>query len=1054
MADGTGRSEQSTEPEPSPDELARTVPRAEASLAPAAVTALAREQPGRYELRGELGRGGQSIVYRAWDAQLDREVAIKELRSDQPAAARERFLHEARITARLEHPNIVPVYEIGERADGTLYCVQRLVHSGGGDGQTRTLRRALSEAKTLGDRLALLPNFVGVCQGVGYAHAQGVLHRDLKPENVVLGRFGETIILDWGLARAPRETERALLPAPSSPQATLWGVAYGTPKYMSPEQARGETTGLDERSDVYSLGAVLFEILTGCAPFLGASAAEILQQVLEAPLVDARRLEPAVPPALAAVARRALEKQPAQRYPSAQALADEVIAWQSGQRVSVYDYSVPELVRLFVTRHRSVSAVTLAALVAVTALGVVAFGRYTAARQAIAHVLVERAREADRALQWDRAAVLYAAARVKDDNPETQWGVRISGGRHFAAPLALEGHSGGSKAAAWAPDSQWLATGDFAGKVRVFSMPKGALETSLDAHQGTVNSVAWSGDGKWLATVGEDGRALLWETSGWSVVDGGRLVTGGRTLNRVAFSRDSRWVAIAAEDGWVEVLDVEARQRRARFVVGKPVYSVAFHPSLEQVAVVTWDGRLEVRSLDGALAQSLEEVGAALLDVAYSPDGRWLAAAGRDTLVRLRPVDARGVLETRKVELLKGHASKVNALAFSEDSTLLASGSYDRTTRLWRVADGQGLVGASIGGALEIQGLAFAPDGKHLALGGASAAVDVYSLPEQSTLGESVLRRADLATAPGVAYFATRNSAGPVVYDAPTMTRLNASTLPILKQSMTLSRDGRFVAWACAPDQVCVTTAPDLTGLERFTFPLRAADSPTADNWLNALALAKDGAWVAAADATGQVRLWPRAAGRPALLLQGHELSVHSLDASPDGALLASGSYDKTIRLWNPQTGAEVAVLRGHTHGVRRVRFSPDGKTLASTSWDGTVRLWDVASRAQRLVCDGHEDHVLGLDWAPDGTWLASAARDGTVRIWDAATCRPLAQLVADESQVFALGVWGDGGGLVYAGLSFHRFVFETLRDPKEQLAALEAATHLEVVGLEVLRKP
>ena len=255
------------------------------------------EPEGKYARLDELGRGGQSIVWRALDRFVGREVALKELAPPGPdgspqstRTARARFLREARLTAGLDHPGIVAVHELAQRPDGTVYSAQKLVRG-------RTLKAALAQCRTLSQRLELLPNLVAAAQAMAYAHGQSVLHRDLKPSNVMVGPCGETVVVDWGLAKRLGEAEPAgaMPESDSGPEHTQAGVAMGTPSYMSPEQARGDVDSIDERSDVFGLGAMLYELLTGRPPFVGADKAQVIASVLSGRLNPVRTLCPEAP---------------------------------------------------------------------------------------------------------------------------------------------------------------------------------------------------------------------------------------------------------------------------------------------------------------------------------------------------------------------------------------------------------------------------------------------------------------------------------------------------------------------------------------------------------------------------------------------------------------------------------------------------------------------------------------------------------------------------------------------------------------------------------------
>ena len=386
------------------------------------------ERVGQYARLDELGRGGQSIVWRALDRFVGREVALKELTSPgggdspgSPAAAQARFLREARLTAQLDHPGIPPVHELARRADGTLYSAQKLVRG-------RTLKAALAQCRTLRQRLELLPHLVNAAQAVAYAHGQSVIHRDLKPSNVIVGPYGETAVVDWGLAKRRGEPEprRAKTSPDSGPELTQEGVALGTPSYMSPEQARGDLDAIDERSDVFSLGAMLYELLTGRSPFQGADNAQVMEAVLRARPVPVRTLCPEAPPELAAIAQRALRGAPAERYPDAGAFAKELQAHMAGARVAAYAYSPLELARKFVKRNPALSAAIATSFLILIAAGVAVLVELRQARVQLADTLVQRARRAEDVSDWARAAAYYAASRVQNDSMAARWGIALA----------------------------------------------------------------------------------------------------------------------------------------------------------------------------------------------------------------------------------------------------------------------------------------------------------------------------------------------------------------------------------------------------------------------------------------------------------------------------------------------------------------------------------------------------------------------------------------------------------------------------------------------------
>ena len=334
-----------------------------------------QETPHRYTRQTEHARGGMGRVLLVHDEHLGRDIALKELlpklsvsdaESTAPTPFMARFLQEARITGQLEHPSIVPVYELGRRMDGTLYYTMKLVRG-------RTLAAAIAESANIEERLGLLPHFVDLCQAMAYAHSRKVIHRDIKPGNVMVGEFGETVVLDWGLAKAIgkddahadgfSESLRVLNLGDQPPQFdTRHGQAMGTPVYMPPEQAQGHIDQIDERSDVYSLGAVLYQLLTGEAPFEGPDLHSILQRVVHEAPRPVATFESKAPPELVAIALHALQKDPQERYQSARELAEEVQRFQSGSLVQAYQYTPREVMGRFVRKHRKVLSAVAAAL--------------------------------------------------------------------------------------------------------------------------------------------------------------------------------------------------------------------------------------------------------------------------------------------------------------------------------------------------------------------------------------------------------------------------------------------------------------------------------------------------------------------------------------------------------------------------------------------------------------------------------------------------------------------------------------------------------------------
>ncbi len=329
-------------------------------------------ESGRYAIEVEIARGGMGRILSARDRQLGRPVAIKQMLDAAPELER-RFEREVRLTARLQHPGIISVVEAGRWAGGGPFYTMRHV-------QGRPLDKVIAESRTLEERLALLPNIIAVADALAYAHSERVIHRDLKPANVLVGSFGETVVIDWGLAKDLSAEDddagesSAAARRSSADGVTVMGSAMGTPAYMPPEQARGEA--VDERADVYALGAMLYHTLTGEPPYFESrDGDETLELVLSQPAASLRGIEPEAPLDLVTLVEKAMAREPGDRYPSAQEVAEELRRFETGQLVGAHSYSAMALFGRWVRRHRASVIVAASALLVLIVIGAAAVQR-------------------------------------------------------------------------------------------------------------------------------------------------------------------------------------------------------------------------------------------------------------------------------------------------------------------------------------------------------------------------------------------------------------------------------------------------------------------------------------------------------------------------------------------------------------------------------------------------------------------------------------------------------------------------------------------------------
>ena len=928
-------------------------------------------EPGRYEMREPFASGGQARILLAFDEHIGREVAVKEFLADKyesqkapdgslPAVVR--FLREARVTGQLEHPNIIPVHELGRHKDGSLYYTMRLVHG-------QTLEDKLENCRSQADRLKLLGVFWDACKAIAFAHSRGVVHRDIKPENVMVGEFGETVVLDWGIAKVTGKQDvlsddiekQVELLSKNLPRTTLTGMTIGTPAYMSPEQAQGRISAVDERSDVWSLGAMLYEILTGIPPYMGPTPSNVIEKVIRTPPKPVRELSPEAPADLVAVTEKALQRDPTQRYQSAWELAEEVSAYMTGGRVQAYEYTAWELFKRFASRHKmAFGAVTLAFLVIIGAL-VAVISAYQSEQEgrrlANYHLAQAYAEKADRLLDDLRlpSARVFASASLlyNPTHPQSPFYTEDFAGQ---MPQSLELMAQAASTIyrvqredtlrlgqvlrsadlpfqiSYSPDGQHLAAACHDKSVRIWDANNGKLEQELSAHAGRVHGVAYSPDGRFLASASYDKTCKLWDAD-----SGEELRTfSGHTdrVTRAVFSPDGKLLASASFDGTVRVWEVQSGEAIKVLKGHKSrVRDAAFSPDGKQLASSGVDKTVRVWDVESG-EQLLKLAGHtnSVARLRYAPGGRWLASGGYDGKILLWDV-ASG----RQKAALEGHTGHIYSLAFSPDGAWLASGSFDTSLRIWDMATAK-LHLRIHGHQAAVSGLAFSPDSKNLATCGYDRDIKIWAIVRGDQFPE----------------FRGHKDK---VY------------------AMSYSPDGKLLATGSWDNTVRIWNA--VNGKRRRVLRKH-------QGYVNAVVISPDSDRLASTSWDGTVRVWNAKTGKQLYQLQGHGGLINPAVFSPDGNFLVCGHGDRDIGIWEAQTGKLVRKLQGHAGRVYALTYSPDGRRLASASHDKTVKIWDPESGKVLHSLHGHTDLVSGIDWSPDGRWIASSGSDNLAILWDA----------------------------------------------------------------------
>jgi WD40 repeat protein len=1029
-----------------------------------ALEALCDDKPrqfGRYQILQELGRGGMGRVYRAFDPELKREVALKTMLPGNDPQLMNRFMQEAAAMAKLSQPNIVKVYDMGTIANAHYFTMELI--------NGKDLAHWLREGKMTIRRAVEIVR--KVAHAIDYAHREGILHRDLKPSNIMLDQQGEPKIMDFGLAMEMDRDKRM----------SKSGAVLGTPAYMPPEQALGKRKEMDERSDVYSLGAVLYELITGCAPFRGSNAATIIAQVLDSTPHAPSRLSKKVPQEVENICLKCLEKEKDRRYQSAHELALDLERFLAGEPVLAMKPGLFYRLGKWVKKNRL--AASLAIIFTLT-LAISLTVYFIELKHAYGNVLIEktRAEEATKAAVKERnkaeeqrkqavanlvfsyvqqassmwhtgyyqhAALLYAYAIEQGDgcDPSKQlslparlrlmysfpgiphrrllWRDRHVLDRSLAFADAdklnfvskdeihmydrttgdtvrIKGTSNDMYSAAFSKSGKLAAIGTTdSGELHLWDLTTRTLLCTLQAHSGKVIHVAFSPDEKLLASASSDYTVRLWDVT--NLADKPVTLEGHTDrVIAVTFSADGKTLASASDDRNIRLWNVQKHS-----------------------LICTFYGHNDV-----------------IHDLVFSPDGRLIASSGDDSIIRLWDVNKKSL-----TMLLKGHFLGARALAFSPDSKTLASGGGESQVRLWDVESG--MTKMVLAGHLnKVNSLAFSPDGQWLVSAGKDRLTYLWHLPGK--LLHSTLHHAEDVS--GLAF----NSDGTILAssggdkalrfwdekDGSYVQRLPPPLYPAKIYSMAVGngRLGQFVA-ATRQEKIeirelhskkvwATLLQPNLTqpDLMRPDIALSVAFSPDASllaagflygkvylwemdgqslKWtlegqsasVRSLAFSHDGRFLACGS-DGDIHIWNLDYRKqPAILVVPPPFSTRSLAFRPDGKVLASAHEDCMVRLWYPpwQSGKESVVLQGHASRVNSVAFSADGKMLASGSDDQMVRLWDSGSRELYHILQGNPGGVSALSFHPQKPLLACGGNDNNIFLWHILTAPEFLTVSAKE---------------------------------------------------------
>ncbi len=961
---------------------------------------------GDYELLEEIGRGGMGVVHKARQLSLGRLVAIKLLPfnvTTHPESVK-RFRAEASAAASLLHPNIVAIHEVGVH-QGQHYFAMDLI-----EGQN--LAQLVAGGPLPAKRAARY--LKSIAEAIDYAHQRGILHRDLKPSNVLLDAFDQPRVTDFGLARR-LEGDSSL---------TLSGQVVGSPSYMPPEQAGTKGGKVSRRSDVYALGAMLYHLVSGRAPFVGESVAATLHQVQSDEPVSPRLLNPGVPHDIDTICLKCLEKEPAKRYPTARALAEELGRFLNDEPIVAHPVGTPEKFWRW-CRRKPVVAGLAAGLVLAIAIG---FGgvlwqlrrvqrEQLTVRRSLYTADMKLAQQA-----WGEGNLQHAQALLRAHLPAAgaedlrgfEWrylwrlcrdesrlmltnvnfaNAKFTGRRHG---LVLAG-DGRTVIAASGSTLRWLNMQDgretgtlnaetnpiwrvaaamnqpgllayHVDKIKAIS-PSGESLLGDGVEHGGCLAIALSPDGGLLASGGWT-HVKLWDVK--TGVEIGNLRLAG--ILTLAFSPDAQYLMCGTSDTRVHILDVPSLNQR-KMLEGHTawVFSLAFDPTGKVFASSGNDGQIILWSVpDGREVARFAGHRGPVGDLAFSPDGQRLASGGTDYTVRLWSRVRPGTHT-----ILRGHRSGVRSVLFSGDGNELYSGSDDGEVKAWDVSPTEST--NILRHPLWLWAVAFSPDSRHLAVADHHARTAVLWDVESRRRVRNVGQHSTLVTrvkfSPDGKLLAVAGEANTVqVWNV--MEDRKLFDIPKGGGGCELTFHPSAPVLAVAAEQLRFWDTR--TGQET-NLPVKPPGGSAG------IAFSPDGMGGAFVMQDGSVSIWNFRTGKESHSFR--EQSSAALCFSHDGTLLAAAGRagsDNAIVLYDLSRRRKLKRFEGHTDTVSLLAFAPDDKTLVSTSWDGTVKFWYVANQQLALTLAHDGGPVTSVAFSPDGNLMATCGSDGTVRLWPA----------------------------------------------------------------------
>lgn len=989
-----------------------------------------------YTILDRIGHGATSTVWRARHLETHRVVALKLINaSSMEPLVRQRFEREVEIAARMEHPHIARLYGSGIQGAYFFYAMELV------DGLT--LDRFVREHK-LG-RPQIVKIAARICDAVQYTHQRGVIHRDLKPANIIVSADGQPHILDFGLAMAT-----ALEGAAETLSGE--GIVAGTLGFMSPQQAAGQSDLVDTRSDIYSLGAILFYLLAGRTPHdLSGSHVAAVQRTAQEEVIRPRLADPTLDGEIEAILLKALAREPEARYSSAGAMAEDLRRYLTGEPLAARSPTLVYFLRKKLRRYRGPLLMAAAVVLFLIAMVIYSLVRINAAW----HVAEANERKAQEKAQI--ASVNEQAAAQARSLAEARLVVGLT--------RAGDGYAAGQRYAM--ARKSYLDAWDAAGPTAPppLAISSGLLLTSIEGsppllgpdgdnpgvgglagHAGNIHCVATSPDGKIIAT-GDDGTVRLWDIL--TGLETGRLEEPGCRIACLAFSPDGQTLLTGCDETQVTLWDVPARKKLRNYTGhGAHVTAIAFFADGRRFITVGGDKTIRVFEIDKEQKVADMDAGSMLTGVAVSPDGSTALTCSEDKVVGLwdlkqrkltRNLNANGQYRSicvalshdgaiaaagddhgyihlwkreteEEIATLQGSRAPVFSMAFSTDDKRLIAGASDRQVRVWDVATAkQSYVFNGHGGP--VHGVAVTADGTRCVSVGDDGTARLWLLSSESErqlFGRRTYFASDIAASPdgrtawtGGGFLDVQQwdiDGGTMLRELPRESRFAIC--------MAQSADGHFLITGHGKGRVSLWDTKSCASLHDL-------DGHT--DKVNCIAISRKGETAVSGSEDGTIRVWDLPAGKALRQFDPAPVAL-TIALSPDGKTALSAGSDPILRLWDVATGKQRLTLAGHLRAVNSVAFSSDGSRAVSGSNDTTVRLWDLRAGREIKVLAAHATAVRAVKFSPDGQWIASASFDGEVNIWRAATGELIRTFSGRSIAVHRFDFTPDGNSIITTG--------------------------------------